>query len=380
MLLLIFLVLVTAGYLGLIASLIYGWKRLPDFNLKKLNAETGFTIIVPYRNEAENLPGLFKSLSGLHYPLDKFEIILVNDESQDQSKILCEEFQKNFPEMKVKILENIRRSVSPKKDAVYTAINSSDFDFIVTTDADCIVPPNWLRGFDQEIFEKGSKLIAGPVGFIQGAGKKKALFNSFEEMDFMSLQSTTVGSFGIEKQFMCNAANLCYDKNAFLNNSGFSENENIASGDDVFLLQKLNKKGLKLSFLKSEELIVLTRLQKNLSGLINQRLRWAAKASAYKSSFGRFTGIIVFLMNLLLILYAGLAFLEVISYQYVMLAFLLKFNADFILIYKAAKFFKRENLMRSYFWCSIVYPFFSVYVAGLSLFNGYEWKGRRFRK
>ncbi|TBW30045.1 glycosyltransferase [Gramella sp. KN1008] len=380
MLLVILLVLVTACYLGLIAALIYGWKRLPYFSLHKTNAETGFSIIIPYRNEAGNLPALFKSLSGLHYPLEKFEIILVNDQSLDTSKTLCEDFQKSFPEMKIRLLENIRRSVSPKKDAVQTGIDESAFDFIATTDADCIIPVNWLRAFDQEISENGSKLIAGPVAFMQNAGFKKPLFQKFEEMDFMSLQSTTIGSFGIEKPFMCNAANLCYEKQVFVDHAGFSENENIASGDDVFLLQSLRKKGVKVSFLKSERLIVYTGFQETLGSLISQRIRWAAKASAYKSYFGKFSGVTVFLMNLFLIMYAGLALFDLVSYQYVMLAFLLKFNSDFILIYKAAKFFDRESLMRSYFWCSIVYPFFSVYVAGLSFFSGYEWKGRKFRK
>lgn len=380
MLLVILLVLVTACYLGLIAALIYGWKKLPEFTLQKTSAETGFSIIVPYRNEVGNLPGLFKSLSGLHYPLEKFEIILVNDSSLDDSKKLCEDFQSNFPEMNIRLLENSRRSASPKKDAVQTAIEVSIFEFMVTTDADCVVPPNWLRAFDQEICENKSKLIAGPVGFVQEAGKKKPLFQKFEEMDFMSLQSTTIGSFGIEKPFMCNAANLCYEKKTFLDHSGFTENEKIASGDDVFLLQSLRKKGVKVSFLRSEVHIVYTKFQQSLRGLMNQRIRWAAKASAYESNFGKFSGILVFLMNLSLIIYAGLAFFDLVSYQYVMLAFLLKFNADFVLIYKAAKFFDRENLMRSYFWSSLIYPFFSVYVAGISVISGYEWKGRRFRK
>lgn len=380
MLLVILLVLVTACYLGLIAALIYGWKKLPEFSLQKTSAETGFSIIVPYRNEVGNLPGLFKSLSGLHYPLEKFEILLVNDSSVDDSKKLCEDFQSNFPEMNIRLLENSRRSASPKKDAVQTAIEVSVFEFMVTTDADCMVPPNWLRNFDQEICENASKLVAGPVGFVQEAGKRKPLFQKFEEMDFMSLHSTTIGSFGLEKPFMCNAANLCYEKKVFLGHSGFSENDRIASGDDVFLLQTLRKKGVKVSILRSEDHIVYTKFQQSLRGLINQRIRWAAKASAYKNNFGKFSGLIVFFMNLFLVIYAVLALFGLVSYQYVMLAFLLKFNLDFILIYKAAKFFGREDLMRSYFWCSLIYPFFSVYVAGISVISGYEWKGRRFRK
>lgn len=380
MLLVILFVLVTACYLGLVAAFIFGWRRVPEFELKRNQAVTGFSIIIPYRDEAENLPGLFKSLSNLHYSPEMFEIILVNDGSRDNSRKLCEDFKSNFREIKIRLLENDRRSNSPKKDAILTAIHQSGFDHIVTTDADCLLPPNWLRNFDQEICENKSVLIAGPVAFVDEAGKRKPLFQKFEEMDFMSLQSTTFGSFGIEKPFMCNAANLCYEKKAFLDHSGFSDNEKIASGDDVFLLQELRKKGLRVSFLKSEDQVVFTKLQKSLKALVNQRIRWAAKTSDYKSILGKFTGMMVFLMNLLLVVYAFLALSDLVSYQFVMLAFLLKFNADFILIYKAAKFFQREQLMRSYFWCSLVYPFFSVYVATLSLFKAYEWKGRRFKK
>lgn len=380
MLLLIFLAAVTACYLGLVAALLYGWKKLPVFVPGKSISLTGFSVIIPYRNEDENLPRLLKSLAELNYPPDKFEVILVNDASKDRSEIICKNFQIDFPEMTIKLLENFRKSASPKKDAVNTGIKESEFDFVVTTDADCVVPGNWLGGFDQTIQQTNSALIAGPVGFIQESGKKKALFQSFEEMDFMSLQSTTIGSFGIEKPFMCNAANLCYEKKAFLEHAGFSENEKIASGDDVFLLQKFVEKGIKISFLKSSNLIVQTKFQESLRELVYQRIRWAAKASAYKSTFAKFTGIIVFLMNFLLIIFAGMAFFELVSYQYIMLIFLLKFNVDFILIYKAAKFFNSESLMRSYFWCSVVYPFFSVFVAIFSLFGSYEWKGRRFRR
>ena len=196
----------------------------------------------------------------------------------------------------------------------------------------------------------------------------------------MSLQASTIGAFGIEKAFMCNAANLCYDKTTFLKESGFGDSEEIASGDDVFLLQNFRKKGLKVSFLKSQKAAVLTNYQQSLKDLINQRIRWAAKTSAYTSSFAKFTGVAVFLMNLALIIFTGLVFLDLFSFQYLLFDFLLKFNLDFFLIYKSAKFMNREAVMRSYLWSSIAYPFFSVYVAILSLIKGYEWKGRKFKK
>jgi len=380
MLLPIFLGLITAAYLGLVVAFIFGWSKVPELSLKGMASKSTFSIIIPYRNEAENLPRLFKSLTSLNYPTRKFEIILVNDASEDDSRNLAESFQHDFQELNIQLLENSRKTNSPKKDAIKTGIDVSRHNYIVTTDADCIVPTKWLQFFDETIQVTGAKMMAASVGFIQQPGIKKPYFHNFEEMDFMSLQASTVGSFGIEKAFMCNAANMCYEKEIFINEAGFDENELIASGDDVFLLQQLRKKGFKVSFIKSEKATVFTNYQRNLKDLINQRIRWAAKTTNYTSILAKFTGVIVFLMNLSLLVFTGLAFLKLIPYQFLMLIFLLKFNADFILIYKSAKFMNRENLMRHYLWSSIIYPFFTVYVAILSFFRGYEWKGRRFRK
>ncbi|PRX38666.1 glycosyl transferase family 2 [Salegentibacter salegens] len=178
---------------------------------------------------------------------------------------------------------------------------------------------------------------------------------------------------------MCNGANLCYEKQAFLEVSGFAGNDNIASGDDVFLLQKFQQENYKIGFFKSKEVIVYTQPQQNFGDLVSQRIRWASKAPAYKSLFAKFAGATVLLMNLSLIAAVFLVLFQLLPYQPILIIFLVKFNLDFMLIYSAAKFFKREPVMRSYFWSSIFYPFFSTYVAVKSLFSDFSWKGRQFK-
>ena len=195
----------------------------------------------------------------------------------------------------------------------------------------------------------------------------------------LSLQASGAGGFGLKLPFMCNGANLCYEKQAFLSCGGFSGNENIASGDDVFLLQKFREKGLKTAFLKSEAAIVETEPQHSLQQLISQRIRWAAKTPAYTSLFAKTAGMVVFLTNFSLVFGLILALFRPLMLQPLLLLFFVKFNLDFILIFSAAKFFRREEIMRSYFWSSFVYPFFSTFIALRSLFKGFDWKGRQFR-
>jgi cellulose synthase/poly-beta-1,6-N-acetylglucosamine synthase-like glycosyltransferase len=362
--------------------LIYGWKKIPEFHGKNSPAAIGFSIVVPFRNEAENLPVLLNSLGKINYPRSKFEILLIDDESEDASVTIIREFQRNNPEFRVRLLENQRISNAPKKDAISTAIHISEFDYMLTTDADCHVPENWLSIYNDFILETGNKLIAGPVALIPESLKTKQRyrFGNFEALDILSLQASSAGAFGLGKAFMCNGANLCYEKESFLKLGGFTGNDNIASGDDVFLLQKFQKEKYKTGYLKSREAIVLTRPQNNLGDLVSQRVRWASKAPAYQSLLAKFTGLSVLLMNSSLVIAVILVFLQVLPYKAVLIIFLVKFNLDFILVYSSAKFFHLKPVLRSFFWSSIFYPFLSTYIAVKSLFSDFYWKGRQFKR
>jgi cellulose synthase/poly-beta-1,6-N-acetylglucosamine synthase-like glycosyltransferase len=391
----------------LIAALLIGWRKIPEFQIKNVEPKIRFSVVIPFRNEAENLQVLLNSLSQLNYPTSKFEIFMVDDASEDPSVQICSAFITSHPEIQINLLENRRFSNSPKKDAISTAIKNAGFEYIITTDADCEIPKNWLQAYNEIILETGAKLVAGPVKITDSPSKlTKAgeplssqikisdtspnlstnqekrwfkYFQAFQEMDFMSLQAAGAGGFGLGKAFMCNGANLCYEKSAFLKADGFSGNDDISSGDDVFLLQKFTEKKLPVSFLKCAKAIVITKPQQDLTTLISQRIRWAAKTPAYKSSFAKLVGLTVLIMNFSLVIGGFLTLFSIFPYQPLLFAFFFKFILDFALLFHSAEFFDRKDVLRNYFWSSLIYPVFSSYVAFLSLFSSYEWKGRKSR-
>lgn len=366
-------------YIILLLSLLYGWRNL-KYNATSVScSETGFSIIVPFRNEQLHLPGLFDSLGQLKYPSNKFEILLINDSSEDYSEKLVQEFRKMHPDLSIELLQNQRKSISAKKDAIQVGIEKSRFEFIVTTDADCKVPENWLQGFDNYIESQDSDLIAAPV-ILDEVHPENPLFRKFDLIDFMSLQATTIGAFGLGRPFICNAANLCFKKKAFQEVGGYKQSSNYAGGDDVFLLQKFKEHERRIDFIRSTSMIVTTAAQKDLRSFIQQRLRWAAKSAGYKDTFARFAALTVFLMNAVIIIGLLLCLFNPSYLQWLMIVFLIKFNLDFMLIYKAAVFFDRKASMRSYAWSSIAYPFFASGIALTSLFVGFKWKGRDYRK
>lgn len=374
---LILLLLTGSLYSILILAFIIGFRKLKEPQGLNKKKSTGFSVIIPFRNEEENLPRLLESFSLLNYPKQLFEIILVDDESDDKSVEICEKFRSDFPNLKGKILKNKRNSKSPKKDAIHTGIKDSSFEYIVTTDADCRVPEKWLNYFAAEIEKNEPAMLAGPVAFSETV--KKKLFQRFEEIDFFSLQGSSIGAFGIGKPFMCNGANLCFRKTDFQMVGGFQNNSEIASGDDVFLLQNFKNVGLKIQFLKEYEATVFTNYQSSVGALVSQRIRWGAKASAYRDLFAKSISLIVLLFNFILIISAFLALFRLIHYQVLLLVFLIKFNLDFILIYKTARFFRRELAMKDYFWVSFLHPFFLSFTSILSVFRGFHWKGRKYK-
>lgn len=353
-------------YVIAIGGLIYGFTKIKSIEPIGLEPKTKFTIIVPFRNEADNLPILLESLSQLNYPKALYQLILVDDDSKEKFKVQSLKFQ-------ISIIDNIRRTNSPKKDAIVTAMNVVNTDWIITTDADCVVNPNWLLTLDNYIQNHKVSMIAGAVTYECS----NSFIHQFQQLDLASLQGATIGSFGIGKGFMCNGANLAYTKTLFQELNGFNGNDKVASGDDVFLLQKaIARFPEQVHYLKSKNNIVTTKPLNDWTSLFYQRVRWASKTTSYQSSFGKFLGVVVLMGNLCWILAVGFWIFGMMPIEIIIILSLLKFSVDAVLIFKTNTFLGQKS---SYLILgSLLYPFFSVCVAFYSLFGKYEWKGRRF--
>jgi cellulose synthase/poly-beta-1,6-N-acetylglucosamine synthase-like glycosyltransferase len=338
------------------------------FSKAEFTPKTSFSIVVPFRNEKENLPNLLHSIALLNYPKELVEVILVDDDSDDEFRIQNLEFR-------IQMVKNIRKSHSPKKDAIETAIQIAKNNWIITTDADCLVQKDWLTTFDQYIQENEVEMVASGVCYVP----KNGFLSAFQNLDFLSLQGATIGSFGINQPFMCNGANFAYSKSFFKELNGFQGNETIASGDDVFLLQKaVSFAPKKVGFLLAKESIVATKPAGTWSELFQQRVRWASKSTGYSSVYGKLLALVVFGGNLAWIVSFLLWLVGLLDQNIFMLFVALKFLIDFILIYKTANFF--ESKLQYVLASSLLYPFFSVSVAVYSLFGKYSWKGRNFKK
>lgn len=374
--------------IGVLYVLVLAYLFIGNIKIKEFFSEEDviekikFSIIIPFRNEAKNLSELLNSLQKINYPTDCFEVIFVDDESEDASvevilNATSDPLRVQSNGIQFQIIKNVRKSNSPKKDAISLGISKAKYKWIITTDADCVVPINWLHVFHSFIIKKQPLLIAAPVGLLN----HKSVIGKYQIFDLLSLQTVTMGSFGMNNPLLCNGANLCYKKEIFQRVNGYEGNNHIASGDDIFLLEKVKiKYPNKVYFLKSKEAIVITKTEDHWQKILSQRIRWASKTSKQNNWGSKLIGLVVFLANLLVIMGVILSFLDTNYLQYFLVFWMLKLIVDFLFIIPKASFFRNKISFFQFIISSILYPFITTFVVVGSVIWTYSWKGRQFKK
>ena len=377
--LIVFLIIAGINYISLIIYFTIGWFKVKLFNSPKNSFKTKISILIPFRNEEDNILNCLECIIKQNFPSHLMEIIPIDDNSSDISLEKVIKFKESNPDSNINIIElkNLYQDKGSKKLAIREGITHSTGELIITTDADCKMDNNWLKNIVSYYEKFKPCMIVAPVSFV----KVKSVFGSIQHLEFLSLQSIGAAAVGIKHPVLANGANLAYKKDSFFSVDGFKNDEDIASGDDVFLLHQFQKKfpGT-IHFIKSYEALVFSQPQKNLNDFVNQRKRWAAKSKSYQDSFAKYIAISVFLFSLSL-----LSALIFTVYNPILLIcsgifFAAKFVVDFPLLYLITKFIKRKRLLLFFPFIELFYPIYVVFIAILGNFGSFEWKGRRIKQ
>ncbi len=339
------------------------------------------SVIIAARNEEENIGQCIESLIRQTYPAGKFEVIITNDHSTDNTVEVIDAIKtENIRVVNLIDFTDNRELNSYKKKSIETALQFSKGELIMTTDADCIVPKKWIETMVAFYKEKDPVFIAAPVlltsSSVENGGEK--FLGIFQSLDFMTLQGITGASVSKKFHSMCNGANLAYRKDVFYEVNGFEGIDEIASGDDMLLMHKIQEiYPNRIEFLKSPEVIVQTAPEKTISGFLNQRIRWASKADKYTDRKITSVLILVYFLNAwLFILGLSSFFFEEVGYLFAG-AIILKIVAELFFLFPVADFFKSRKLLS---WFVPAQPFHIIYtlIAGwLGKFGNYQWKGRK---
>lgn len=329
------------------------------------------TVVIPFRNEAVALPSLLNDLSKQTYPEEQLRIILVNDHSEDDSREIT---ISRTREMSHAICLDLPERKSGKKEALYHGIQSAHSEWIIQTDADCRVGPDFVTTHMAFLEEYPSDLVAG---LVTSRHKKGSFLEFFEQLDLLSLTGAGAGSFHYGLPLMCSGANLLYTRELYFRTRDFDPTHKTVSGDDMFLMIGARKLGRKVSFTASREAMVETEPVSGLRSLIYQRIRWGAKTVHYKATYIQLTALLVVMVNMLVLLMPVCLILDPRSWVFLLPAFLIKILSDLILLYKIADLTGQKRSLRYFLPVTIFYYFYQLAVLTGILAKRAGWKGRK---
>jgi cellulose synthase/poly-beta-1,6-N-acetylglucosamine synthase-like glycosyltransferase len=369
------LLLLTMMHAVFILWCLNGWKKLDVFHPSEKDFKTVVSVILPVRNEAKNISNCLLHVLNQNYPDELVEVIVVDDQSTDQTAAIVSEVIRDHPGRKIIFMKINERQDSGgyKKRAIEQAIQRSSGELIVTTDADCTMKPGWLSAMAGYYEKERPLMIAGPVCFSE----ERNNFEKLQGLEFMGLVGIGAGSISNQQPMMCNGANLAYSKKIFLEVNGFSENVETVSGDDTQLLFKVSKvDASKVCFLKSPEAIVHTTALNSMQQLFQQRKRWVSKIPGKMGIFTRIIAVIAYLVHAGLLIALCAAILYPSFIPFFLLIFALKIIPEFLLLNNLGSFFQKKNSAWLFLAGQIIYMVYVAVIGTTSYFGSYYWKER----
>ncbi|MCF8286283.1 MAG: glycosyltransferase [Chitinophagaceae bacterium] len=371
-------VILTIMYAIVLMAYRFWFGKMGAFQLNQIEqvrpeqSATQFTVIIPARNEAANIKACVDSILNQDYPAAAFEIIVIDDFSEDDTAFIVHALSQQYPQLRLlKLADHCKDgdTLAYKKKAIEIAVAQAKGDWILTTDADCIVPSRWLLLYNAYIHQHQPCFVAAPVMFIKTAG----ILNQFQVLDFLALQGITAAAVGAGKHSMSNGANLGFEKAAFIAVGGYQGVDHIASGDDMFLMHKMKQTLHKpVGYLFHPDAIVLTAAMDTWKGFIMQRIRWASKARYYDDHSITMVLTLVYFFNLSFICLALMG-----SWSTLLIALAFKTFFELFFLDPVAKFFQMQPELKYFVFYQPIHIVYNIAAGLFGQLKTYSWKGRK---
>jgi cellulose synthase/poly-beta-1,6-N-acetylglucosamine synthase-like glycosyltransferase len=350
-----------------------GWQKLKTFTVPAdFTPSTYVSVIIPARNEEENISAILRCIINQNYPKHLLDIVVVDDASTDNTAALVKQYANDGVRLIQQKLTDENNAY--KKKAIDYAISQCNSTIIITTDADCRVSENWVRTIVAYQNKYKACFISSPVTMHPA----HTVFQKFQALEFAGLVGIGAAALAQKHPNMCNGANVAYLKDAFNAVNGFKGNDNIPSGDDEFLMHKMFAAFPKeVLFLKSPDATVYTEPTRALKEFIHQRMRWVSKSTKYENKAITIILVLCYMFNLtLLINFAGMFFNQTMLYLFAT-QMLLKIIAEGFLLNEITKFMKIQKTMLWLIPEQLLHVVYIVVIGILGNTVQYNWKGRK---
>ncbi|MBN1560385.1 glycosyltransferase [candidate division KSB1 bacterium] len=362
--------ILTLGVLTVIylAALLWIFLGLDRLRLTATAESPFVSVVVAARNEQENIPQLLNALTQQSYPADRYEIIIVDDQSTD----LTASMVARPDDERIQLLQTANRHqiISHKKNAINLGIQKARGEIILLTDADCRPPAYWVEGI--------VRLFTPDVGMVIGFSpcelpRLSLPFGYLLALESLSLAAIAAGTAGWGVPATCNGRNLAYRKKVYQEVGGFAKIQNFISGDDDLMLKLVQRTRWHIRYAYTPQLVVPTMLVRNIVQFAHQRLRHASKGFHYDPQ--KVIGLLIlYVYNLLLLAIVPLALLQQKNLWAPALFIGLKAISEFVVLFRFAAKMKRLHYLIVFPLAELLHVPYVVIFGALGQFIKFKWK------
>jgi cellulose synthase/poly-beta-1,6-N-acetylglucosamine synthase-like glycosyltransferase len=244
------------------------------------------TVLVPFRNEQAHLPDLINDLLKQDYPSGLLEIICIDDHSSDNGAELIAALG-----TRVKLIR-LPDSLAGKKAALEEGVAASESEWILTTDADCRLQPDWARTLIMAGTVRDAIMVCGTVAVQPSNG----ILGTFQSLETHVLQRLGSSSLALGFPLLNTGASLAFRRSVFFEVGGYRANRHLASGDDTFLMLAMHAAYPgRVIPCPQYAARVTTAAESDWVTFLSQRRRRASKITHYRSMYIPAIGLILFL-------------------------------------------------------------------------------------
>lgn len=320
------------------------------------------SIIISAKNEADNISSLINSLKNVEYPKNNFEIILVDDNSTDPTLCKADSFKDELTNLKIIKAKN--KEYSGKKGALALGINNAINDYILITDADCIVSSGWLKRYSEK-FSEGYDFLFGNAPFISKPGFVNAI-SRFENLRTFFLYTTACK---LHIPYSAAARNFGFKKSSFYKIKGYENTKETMSGDDDLLIREAVKNKMRIGYIPNKDAAVYSVTKKNIKDYLTQRTRHT-KTSIYYLPVHKIILGSWHLINLAVLFSLFLGFFN----KWFFIPFIIKILADLVIVKTNEAKSGYKFKMLEIIYLQVIYEILIVVNFMNALFRREKWK------
>ncbi len=286
------------------------------------------SVVIAFKNEEKNLPFLLKSILLIDYPINDYEIIFINDNSNDESeKIILQSGLKNL-----RVISAKEKKLQGKKGALEIGIKNANYEIIAITDADCQPQSNWLNSISDK-FSEGYDLVFGYSPLLEG-NTFISKISSYENLRNFLLYFASVK---LGFPFGATARSLAFKKKVYEYVNGYNNTTETLSGDDDLFIRECVKQNFKIGYFLTPDSFVFSKSSKSFSDYFNRKKRHLKTSHYYLLRHKLILGY-WYLINLLPILFI---FMIPLSTSFI-IPFLIKILLDVFILVKIKNIFKHN--------------------------------------